>query len=46
MLIEHDVGFVMDLAERVVALHLGRILADGTPAAVRSDTAVAEAYLG
>jgi len=46
VLIEHDVGFVMDLAERVVALHLGRILADGTPASVRSDQAVAEAYLG
>ncbi len=46
VLIEHDVGFVMGLVERVVALHLGRVLADGTPAEVRADAAVAEAYLG
>jgi branched-chain amino acid transport system ATP-binding protein len=46
VLIEHDVGFVMGLAERVVALHLGRVLADGTPTEVRSDQAVTEAYLG
>jgi branched-chain amino acid transport system ATP-binding protein len=46
VLVEHDVGFVMRLSDRVVALDLGAILADGTPEQVRNDQAVAQAYFG
>ncbi|MEU5915503.1 ABC transporter ATP-binding protein [Streptomyces sp. NPDC047141] len=46
LLVEHDVSFVMELCSRVVVLDLGRVLAEGTAARVRSDPAVREAYLG
>ena len=46
MLVEHDVGFVMAHCDRVVALSLGKVLADGTPAEIRNDVEVREAYLG
>ena len=45
-LIEHDMGVVMDLSDRVVVLDYGRQLADGTPDEVRGDQAVIDAYLG
>ena len=45
-LIEHDMGVVMDLADRVVVLDYGKQLADGTPEEVQSNQAVIDAYLG
>ena len=45
-LIEHDMGVVMDLSDRVVVLDYGRQLADGTPAEVRANQDVIDAYLG
>ena len=45
-LIEHDMSVVMDLADRVVVLDYGKMLADGTPDEVQRNQAVIDAYLG
>lgn len=46
VLIEHDMGVVMDLAEHVVVLDFGRKIGDGTPDQIRRDERVITAYLG
>jgi branched-chain amino acid transport system ATP-binding protein len=46
VLIEHDMGVVMDISDRVVVLDYGRKIGDGVPEAVRSNQAVIDAYLG
>jgi branched-chain amino acid transport system ATP-binding protein len=46
VLIEHDLGVVMDLSDHVIVLDYGRKIADGSPEAVRADVAVVRAYVG
>lgn len=46
LLVEHDMEFVMTLADRVVVMNFGQILAQGAPDAVQADARVVEAYLG
>ena len=46
IVVEHDMGFVRDVAETVSVMHLGKLLAQGTAADVSQDARVREAYLG
>ena len=46
LLIEHNMQVVMELAERITVMNFGRVLAEGSPEEIRSNTAVQDAYLG
>ena len=46
LLVDHDLGLVLDACDRVVVLDLGSVIADGSPQSVRADPAVAAAYVG
>ena len=46
LLIEHDIGLVMEISDHVMVMHQGQNLAEGTPAEVRANTAVQAAYFG
>jgi branched-chain amino acid transport system ATP-binding protein len=46
LLVEHDVALVTSLSDRITALDLGRVIAEGEPSTIREDPAVIAAYIG
>ena len=46
LLVEHDMDLIMENCEHVIVMHQGRVLAEGTPAEIKGDERVVEAYLG
>ena len=46
LLVDHDMGLVLGICDRVVVLDVGTVIADGSPEEIRGDDQVVEAYLG
>jgi urea transport system ATP-binding protein len=46
LVVEHDMAFVREIAERITVMHLGQVLAEGSVAEIETNPKVREAYLG
>jgi branched-chain amino acid transport system ATP-binding protein len=46
LVVDHDMDMVFELAERIIVLHYGQIIADGTPEEIQADQRVREIYMG
>ncbi|MEL6775266.1 MAG: ABC transporter ATP-binding protein, partial [Pseudomonadota bacterium] len=46
IVVEHDMAFVREIAERITVMHMGKMLAEGSIAQIEANEAVREAYLG
>jgi ABC-type branched-subunit amino acid transport system ATPase component len=46
LLVDHDMGLVLGVCDRVVVIDFGKVIASGTPDEIRADSRVVEAYLG
>jgi ABC-type branched-subunit amino acid transport system ATPase component len=46
LIVEHNMEFIMSLASRIIVMHQGRVLEEGTPAEIQANARVIEAYLG
>jgi branched-chain amino acid transport system ATP-binding protein len=46
LMVDHDMEMVFEVAQRVIVLHYGEIIADGTPAEIQTDQRVREIYMG
>jgi branched-chain amino acid transport system ATP-binding protein len=46
ILVEHNMNIVMNISDRITVMHQGQVLAEGTPAEIRENPAVQQAYLG
>ena len=46
MVVEHDMDVVLSISDHIVVMHQGKVLAQGTPAEIRANAQVQEAYLG